>query len=423
MILSNSDKKMLDGYYGAGIQRCMSLLVKWGNLFGADRMVNADAVHISTNFPNQAIKDMSEGANKVRAFCTTHSVFDPKYWRESFGVVLGEIAGGYTTTDEAEFDERIQLLRNLGVVGTFTCSPYSVGIIPKYGDVLSMMGSSGQVICNSFFGARAPRESISTSVAAAITGRTPEMGLAKKEERYATALVTIGKDIKIEAFDEADFGAMGYSIGNLVGSKNVAIDGINPGLTFESGRMLLSPLPVSGASVMCHIVGVTPEASTLKQCLGGRKPEATTELSRRHISEAYQKLNNAEDRRLDMVVLGCPHLTIKEIQSLASMLEGRKVKQSVRLIIGIAKPVYGIAKECGFTDVIEAAGGLLVNSCVSGLNPFIYLENKLRARVVATNSARAAHYMQRLSGGRTTTLYAGIKCCIDSAVKGKWCGE
>lgn len=420
MILSDNDKRMLNGEFGNGMEKCMSLLVKWGDLFGAERMVNTDVVHISTNFPTSAIMEMTEGVKTINAFCTTHSVFDPKYWRENLNVVVENMAGGYATTKEKEFQERMTVLKRLGVLGTFTCSPYTVGVVPRYGDVMSMMGSSGQVISNSFFGARAPRESISTSFAAAVTGRTPEMGLVRKVERCATVLIKIGNDVDINGFDEADFGALGYYLGGVAESQNIAIEGISSGLTLEHGRMLVSPLPVSGACVMCHIVGVTPEATCLAQCTGGRKPEVEIEVKRRNIADGYEKLNNAEDPKLDMVVLGCPHLTIKEIKDLAALMDGNRISQNVRVVVGIAKGAYNLAKECGFSDVIEAAGGILVNCCVSGLNPYIFLENEMRARVVATNSARAAHYIQRLSKGETKTFYSSMKACINSAVKGRW---
>jgi predicted aconitase len=418
MKLTDEERKMLDGDYGQGLQRSMKLLVQWGGLFDAEKMVKADVVHLSTNFATEALREMSEGAQIAKAFTTTHAVYDPKYYREKLSIVVDKIAGGYAETDEEKFVERMELLRRLGVLPTFTCSPYTIGILARPGDVLCMTGSSGQVISNAFFGARAGRESVSTCFAAAMTGKTPLIGLLKKENRYADILAKIDKDLELDMFHEADYGAMGYYLGEVAGPRNLAINGLPSDLTFENGRMLVSPLPVSGACVMCHIIGVTPEANTLEEAIGNRKPEMVT-VGKAEIAEAYEKLNDSESREVDMAVIGCPHLTIKDIGKLASLVEGEKVSENLRLVVGAAEPVYTLAKRCGYTDTIESSGGIFVNSCISALNPFMFLKKDM-ASVAVTNSARAAHYIQRMSGGKTKTFFGDMKKCVRVSITGKW---
>ena len=418
MILTDDEKRMLDGDYGPGVQKSMKLLVQWGELFDAERMVKVNGVHMSCNLPTGAVMELSEGTDTVRTLSTLHAVYDPKYWREKFEIVLKTLGGGYGTADEGEFETRMGLFRKLSFLPTFTCSPYTIGILPRPGDVLCMTGSSGQVISNSFFGARAGRESVTTCFAAAITGKTPLMGLIKKENRYAEVLVKIGKDIDPSRFTDADYGALGYHIGEVTGPRNVAIEDLPNDMSFEHERMLVSPLPVSGACVLCHVIGVSPEANTLEEVLGGKRPDVI-EVGKREIAESYEKLNDAKSNELDMVAFGCPHLTITEVGELASLLEGKKVSQDVTLMVGISRPTYVLAKDCGYAEVLEMAGAIIVNSCVGPLNTFIYLEDGA-ARVAATNSARAAHYIQRMSGGKTKTFYGDSKKCIQAAIKGRW---
>jgi predicted aconitase len=310
------------------------------------------------------------------------------------------------------------VLSNLGILPTFTCSPYLIGIIPRPADVLCMTGSSGQIISNSFFGARAGRESVSTCLAAAVTGETPLMGLLAKENRYAKVLIEAGKGIDFSKFSEADYGALGYYVGEIAGTRNVAIEGIPLDMTFENGRMLVSPMPVSGACVMCHIIGITPEAHTIEEALGGINPEERVVAGKKEIQGIYERLNNAENGKVDMVVIGCPHLSIVEIGQLASLMEGKKLNKNVRLIVGISKTTYALAKECGYVDAIEIPGAIISNTCVSGTNPFLFLDEP--PGVAATNSARGAHYMQRTSGGRTKTYYGDIEKCVRAAISGKW---
>ena len=419
MILTEEEKKMIGGDYGPGVQKCMKLLEQWGELFGAERMIRVNHVHVSTSFPTKAVIELSEGTNRVRTLSSLHAVYDPKYWREKFGVILKRLGGGYGTPDEGEFEKRMSLLRKLNFLPTFTCAPYCIGIFPKPGDVLCLTGSSGQVISNSLFGARAGRESVATCFAAAITGRTPLMGLLKKENRFAEVLVKIGTELDPTILNEADYGALGYYIGEVAGHKNVAIEGLPEDISFEYGRSLLSPLPVSGACVLCHIIGVSPEAHTLEEVLEKRKPDVIT-VDKKEISSSYEKLHNATDgREVDMVAIGCPHLTISEIGELASLLHGKKVNQNVRLVIGISRPSYVLAKDCGYADIIETAGAIVVNSCVGPLNPFVFLEEGANAGA-ATNSARAAHYIQRMSAGKTKTFYGDLRKCIKAAINGRW---
>jgi cis-L-3-hydroxyproline dehydratase len=418
MILTDDEKRMISGEVGVGAQKCMKLLVQWGELFGAEGMIKVSNAHLSTNFAAEAVIEMSEGTNKVRTLSTTHTVFDPKSWRENYGVVAKSISGGYVNTDEEKFVAHMDVLSKLGVLPTSTCSPYLIGIIPRPGDVFCMTGSSGQIISNSFFAARAGRESVSTCFAAAVTGKTPLMGLLVKENRYAKVLIQAGKDLDFSKFSEADYGALGYYIGEIAGTRNVAIEGIPLDITFEHGRMLVSPMPVSGACVMCHIIGLTPEAHTLEEALGGIKPQQKLVAGKKEIKQIYERLNSAENDKVDMVVIGCPHLSIIEIGQVAFLLEGKKLNNNVHLVIGISNTAYALAKECGYMDPIERAGAIISNTCVSGTNPFLFLDDP--PGVAATNSARGAHYMQRTSGGRTKTYYGDMKKCIQAAISGRW---
>ena len=171
---------------------------------------------------------------------------------------------------------------------------------------------------------------------------------------------------------------------------------------------------------MCHIVGVTPEAPTLEAALGANEPKEIVNVGKREIKETYQKLSNASDNQVDLVVIGCPHCTIRELKEVASLLEGKKVKEAVRLLVATSNPIYTLAKEAGYADIIEKAGSIISNCCATALNPLVYLDG---ARVVATNSSRGAHYIQRLSGGKTETYYGDVKECINSAITGKWGGS
>jgi len=422
MFLTDEEKRMFDGEYGPGVQKCMDLLVRFGNAFGAERMAKVNYAHISTNIPNEFLEEMTDGAGKGRTMCSLHAVFDPVHWKEKHGLVAGEgesVAGGMATTDEKEFIPRIKRLKQLGFLPTFTCVPYIVGVVPRQGDVCIWTGSSGQAFSNSIFGARANREGMPSALASAITGLTPYMGHLVEENRYAQVLVKV-EGLDVEGLTIADYGAIGYHAASIAGVRNIVVSGLPGAMSIEQCKYLTSPLPVSGACTMCHIPGVTPGSPTLEAALGNKTPEETIVFGKKEMQETYDKLTTATREDVDLVIMGCPHLTIWELREMASLLEGKKVHEGVRLMVGVSKPVYNLAQETGYTDTIEKSGGFFENACTSVLNPLLFLGGGIG--VVATNSARAAHYIARLTGGRTKVFYGDTARCIESAITGKWGG-
>lgn len=421
MILTDEEKRMLDGKYGPGTQMAINLLKIFGDAFDAEKMVKVNIVHISTNVPTDMLEQMAEGVSQVRTSCSLHAVFDPGYWREKYGLVgkKGELIGSIITTDEEEFSKRLSIWKRLGFLPTFTCVPYTIGFLPRQGDVFVGTGSSGQVVANSIFAAMAGRESASTALAAAITGVTPYIGLLRKENRHAEVLVKV-KELDFDKFTNADYGALGYYIGSVAGTRNVVIDGLPTTVSLEQCKFITSPLPVSGACTICHIVGVTPEAPTLDAALGGKKAREEVKVGEKELKETYGKLTSATDRKVDLVLIGCPHCLISELREIACLLEGKKVKEGVRLLVATSNSTYALAKDAGYADIIERAGCIISNCCATGSNPLFLLGG---ARIVATNSSRGAHYMPRMTAGKTETWYGDIKDCINAAITGKWGGE
>lgn len=419
MELTTEEDKMLEGRYGLGTQKCMDLLVKLGNIFGADKMVGVSGVHMSTGMPNELLEEMSEGTDRVMTFASLHAAFDSEWFVGKVGTMLtGKTLKELIIRGDSDFSKRLQRLNRLGFLPTFTCAPYSIGIPHAPGNVLCLTGSSGQVISNSIFSSRANRESVASSFAAAITGRTPHIGLIVNGNRYAKLLIQVDDELDVTSFSEADYGALGYYIGNKAGINNVAIKGIPHTVTFEEQRMLLSPLPVSGACVMCHIIGVTPEARTVGEAFGNENPQHITVVGKKQLKEAYDQLINADSDEVDMVALGCPHLTIAELSRLANLLENKAINKNVRLLIGVSFPIYTLARDAGYISVIENAGGVCMNICVAASNRLLF-PNDL-PKVVATNSARAAHYIQRMTAGKSKTIYGDMKQCVRAAINGKW---
>ena len=416
--LTDEQKKMYDGGYGPGTQKATAMLVKYGNAFDAKRMIRVDSVHTFASEPIEFLSQMVEGLDEVRAFSSLHSARPAATrWARAMGI-RPEVAAQEAKVHE----ERVKLYRKAGFLETFSCAPYLVGNMLKKGMTYSWPGSSGIVIGNSLFGARGNRDAGPAALSSAITGLTPEMLLNRPENRYAELVVRL-EGLDMESFSAADFGALGYYIGAVAGQKKVAVVGIPQGLPFEKMKYFLSPMPVSGAVSLCHIIGVTPEAPTLKAALGNGRPDETIKVGKKEMEEGYQRLNTAKTNRVDAVCFGCPHCTISEIRRIAQLLDGKKVKEGVRLWVSTAEAIYPLAKRMGYVDTIEKAGGLVVTGmCIMGF-PFPLLE--VPAKTSATDSARAAHYQARggtAGGVGVDVLYGSTERCVASAIKGKWGG-
>jgi predicted aconitase len=221
--------------------------------------------------------------------------------------------------------------------------------------------------------------------------------------------------LNIEKFTKADYGAIGYYIGNVAETKKVALDGIPETILFDELKFLLSPQPVSGAVAMCHIIGVTPEAPTIEDAFGHRKPKETIKIGKREFTKAWESLHTAETDDVEVVFFGCPHLSIAEIEEITCLLEGKKIANGVRLFVSTADQIYVLAKRVGYIDTIEKAGGVVVTGiCIQG---FPYQELESPVTVAATNSARAASYQARRGIG---IQYGSTESCIKAAITGKW---
>lgn len=177
-------------------------------------------------------------------------------------------------------------------------------------------------------------------------------------------------------------------------------------------------MPVSGAVSIAHVVGSTPEAPTLEAALQGRDPEATLVFGRKEYLETAEALHTAKKDDVQVVLFGCPHLSIAEIGEVARLLDGKKIADHVRLWVSTAELIFAMAKEMGYVDTIEKAGGLMVTDVC--LMMFEYDKMVDQVDTVATNSARAGSYTARRG---INIQYGSTEQCINAAIAGKWEGR
>ncbi len=409
MFLTKEEEGMAAGKYGPGMQKSINYLIKYGEILGAKKMVEISSAHTMPKEPLELLKEMTEGVKNINVFTTLHpamSAFDPDNWKQ-----MG-IPGSFGINELALYKKRKEIYKRLGILETYTCLPMLVGNIPNKGDNISWIGSGAQLLSNSLFGARCNRDGTVINLASAITGRAPLHGLFLDENRYAEIIVQF-KGLDFSKLTHTELGAIGYYVGEKAQNHNVAMDGISEHLNIDQLKYLMAPLSVSGAVSICHIVGFTPEAPDLETALGNSQAKEIINISRKEIQESLSQYQ-WDNEKVDMVVFGCPHLTISEIKLMAKLLEGKKLRENKRLWAGMSYQHYALAQEMGLSQVVEEAGGIFARACMATIPDAPIPEN---VKVIATNSFKAAHYIARFSKGRVKVMIGDIDRCLEEVTE------
>ena len=134
------------------------------------------------------------------------------------------------------------------------------------------------------------------------------------------------------------------------------------------------------------------------------------------MKETYQELTSAVDEKVDVVCLGCPHCTVRELAYIAKLINGKKIHKATQLWVGTSGVTKAVAKRMGFVEIIEAAGGLVISDACVTIHPIV----ALGASVIATNAAGPCFLVPVATKGRTTVWFGKTADCINAAVKGKW---
>lgn len=373
MYLTKEQERMLSGEEGEVVERMFRLLVRLGDIYGADRMIPIGSAQVagvsykSIGDPGlEFLEDIAAKGARVRVPTTLNPPgMDLVDWRE-----LG------FPEDFAQKQLRImEAFRKMGIMMTATCTPYLVGNLPRFREHIAWSESSAVSFANSVIGARTNREGGPSALAAAICGLTPNYGLHLDENRKPSYLI----EVKVELKSTADFGALGYHVGKIVRDKIPYFRGIKEA-DVDQLKALGAAMAASGAVALYHVEGITPEAWMMET---GKLEKI--EVGEQDIREAYGKLNTGSDP--DIVILGCPHASLKEIATLAGRLEGKKLKKP--LWICTSRATKEAATRMGLTGTIEAAGGRVVADTCTVVSPI----ERMGYRTIGVDSGKAANYL------------------------------
>ena len=163
---------------------------------------------------------------------------------------------------------------------------------------------------------------------------------------------------------------------------------------------------------MCHIAGVTPEAATLEQALGGDSPKRRVTFSDSELRDTYSQLRDYADNVIDTVILGCPHASLQEIAEIALYLKGKRLAEGVKLWVCTAYATRSNAERLGYAKMIQDAGGyLFCDTCPTN-------SMRVKANRIVTAGFKQAHYARNMIGAEV--VVDNVKACLDAALTGRW---
>lgn len=373
MELTKEQEKMLKGEYGEVIERQMRLLVRLGDIYKADRMIDTGSAQVagvsykSIGDPGlEFLEDLAEKGAKVRVLTFLNPAgMDMEDW-EKIGF----------PKDFAEKQKKIiNAFGKMGIVISSTCTPYLAGNLPRFREHIAWSESSAVSFANSVIGARTNREGGPSALASAICGFTPNYGLHLDENRKPDVLVKV--DAKLEF--NSDFGALGYYLGKEVKNKIPYFTGIKRAGT-DQLKALGAAMAASGAVALYHAEGLTPEAHLM-----GTEGLEKIEVGVKEVKEAYEKLNSGKEP--DLVVFGCPHASLREIITIAEKVNGKKLKKP--LWICTSRMMKDAAEKMGLTKIIEKSGGKILADTCMVVSPL----EQMGFKTTAVNSGKAANYL------------------------------
>ncbi len=388
---------MLDGKFGKAAKKSMEILTTLGEIFEADSMVKVYGVQVAgvsyANLGEAGLEFLNELAEdgKVRVLTTLNPAgMDRENW-QALGI-------------DADFVKNqnrvIDAFAKMGIITTCSCTPYLIGNTPHYGEHIAWAESSAVCYANSVIGARTNREGGPSALASAITGKTPNYGYHKDSNRHGEILFKI----KTNVTGTDQFGVLGKLIGNKlveIGKKVPYIAGISDA-SVEELKAFCASIATYGGVALFHMERITPEWNEYS------KPnESSVEISKEDMLKARSELID-DFSEIDFVSIGCPHATINEIATIATLLRGKKVKKE--FWITTARPTKKLADNAGYSKIIEDAGAKFAADTCCVVAPI-----KERFKGMMVDSAKACYYGRAKNNFKVRI--GNLEECVEEAIK------
>ena len=407
MFLTEEQQAILNGSKGETMAKVMESVVRYGELFGAEKLVPVTSKynHLVTSFGLKALgpvydlmnKLIEDGAISGQKFSVDPRPLDPNVPKNFIqDIIFNKIM--YSKQDFYEGQ-----LKALGLMddNAFTCACYmdEVGNKPAKGEVLSWAESSAVVYANSVLGAKVNRNSGIIDIMQSIVGYVPYFGLVTDEGRKATWVVEIKTTKKPEAQ------LLGSAIGMKVMEDVPYIKGLDKWLGTELDDAACTYLKDFGAATasngavgLYHVENLTPDAVEQGEKLitADAKVYVIDDAELQRVYDSYPVMWKNKDAKPKLCFMGCPHMSLEQLKSWTDKVEaGLKEAGNKKVLIptvftaapAVIKefdktPYAARLKECGVI-VSYLCPLMYMNNPLCGKMPVITSSNKLRTYTTA----------------------------------------
>jgi len=387
MQLDPEDERILAGEEGETRQKMLELLVALGKVFGAERLVPIKSAQVSGASYKTIGKYGLDWLTSLDAKAVVPAVLNPIGMPRTRWEEMG-INPAFADKQQAV----VRAYERLGVRLDCTCTPYYL-YSTGYGEHLAWSESSAVSYANSVIGARTNREGGPSALAAALIGKTPCYGLHLEHNRMPQVIVRVQGDTR--DWSVAEYGALGYHAGKLVGNRIPFISGINPDRDQLKG--LGAAMAATGAVALYHVEGVTPEAVKIPFDISGLE---TIAVESEEIKTLFKEIP------VEAVAVGCPHCSPAELEEIARLLTGKVVTRP--FYVFAAQGV--INKNTKIVDSIEKSGARVFADTCMVVSPVMEQYSS-----IMVNSGKALAYVPYMCGGQARI--GTIEDCIRVATE------
>ncbi|KAM0408389.1 hypothetical protein ACHAPZ_001875 [Fusarium culmorum] len=410
--LSTLDQELFRGDYGEASRVAFRIVLRMAHLLGATRLMDITQVHVDgcvyTGPATLALAErLRDWGGKVRVPTTLNSIsVDQKRWR-ALGVdtAFGEAA-----------DALGKAYVDMGAKPTYTCAPYQLESAPKLGEQVAWAESNAVVYANSVLGARTMKYPDFLDISIALTGRAPKGGPHIHANRLASVRVNVSGIENITDLDDSFPPLLGYYVGTLSTSRIPVLTGLESyDLSTDDLKAFGAAFATVSSAPMFHIVGVTPEATTLEAVVASEP--TTFEVKPSDLVNSWDKLNSAPiNQPLDLVSLGNPHFSLLEMRKLAELCQGRRKAANVAVVVTCGRSIYKLAEQAGYISKLEEFGvQVLTDTCWCMITEPVIPRI---AKTIMTNSGKYAHYGPGLTG--RVMYFGSLAACVEAACQGSY---
>lgn len=386
MHLTTDEERVLAGDEGLGRQKAMELLVALGDIYDADRLIPVVSAQVSgASFKTIGeagiswLESMSSEARASVPAMVNPLGLDLERWR-SMGV--SEDFHGKQARIVAAYD-------SMGLLPVYSCTPYLAGHRPAAGDHLAWAESSATVFANSFIGARTNREGGPSALAAAVIGKTANYGLHLDENRVPRV------EVRFEEVPADMAPLAGYLAGKVAGNRVPLVRGLRMSEDEHKsfGAAMAATGGVSAYAFPKEDGGRVSDTSHIEEC---------TTLGIEDILRCREDLRGDDD--WDLVAIGCPHCSPRELEAMAGFLRGRTPSRQGDVWFCTSRETYARCPEA--VSILNRFGKVLCDTCMV-VSP---IEDRYCS--TATNSGKAMAYLPTL--GRQRASYRSTEELLEA---------